>query len=688
MKHIRNIYLLIFIIILSTSCKKDDQNKDYKIIPLPFSKVKLTDNFWQPRMITERVTTIPVSLKNGQPAIDRLEMTGKFLRGESTEKPRPHRFITSDLYKVMEGAAYSLMIYPDTTLKRQIDKIIDIIAGAQEEDGYLYENHTCGNPRISEMGAKPYSWVVHSHELYNMGHLYEGAVAYYNATGKDKWLKIAQKNALHVNQVFFNGGDPKYNNGKPVNQAPGHEEIELALCKLYRTTGNRLYLDMAKKFLDIRGITYRPDGEGVMSPTYAQQHAPVSEQTEPVGHAVRAGYLYCAMADVDALTGRSDYSKALESIWNNLVNTRMHITGGLGAVHGIEGFGEEYELPNLEAYNETCAAVANVLFNYRMFLLHQDAKYFDIAELSLFNNALAGINIKGDLFFYENPLECDSIRTFNKGTTGRAEWFGTACCPPNISRLILQTPGYMYSYTSDEIYLTLYASCEAEIPLENSTVNIRQTSVYPFDGKAEIEISPEKSRHFSIYLRIPSWASQNKFVPGELYTYKDTLKQEIVLTVNNKQISYRMDKGFAVIDRKWEKGDKITLDLPMPVRFVKCHPAVENNSGRVALTRGPLVYCAEGVDNGGMVQRLFIPEIQSDDKIKVIPFTSGELKGIPSIIIGGKEVRDEAVNDTQITLIPYYSWNNRQTGPTMIVWLPESRDLVVNKFQKSDNTGN
>jgi len=272
-------------------------------------------------MITERETTIPVSLRNGQPAIDRLEMTGRFLRGESTEKPKPHRFITSDLYKVMEGAAYSLMIYPDTSLERQLDKIIDIIGGAQEEDGYLYENHSCGNPRISEMGEKPYSWVVHSHELYNMGHLYEGAVAYYNSTGKDKWLRIAQKNAQNINRVFFNGGDPKYNDGNPVNQAPGHEEIELALCKLYRTTGNRLYLEMAKKFLDIRGITYRPNGKGVMSPTYAQQHAPVSEQTEPVGHAVRAGYLYCAMADVDALTGRSDYSKALESIWNNLVNT-------------------------------------------------------------------------------------------------------------------------------------------------------------------------------------------------------------------------------------------------------------------------------------------------------------------------------------------------------------------------------
>lgn len=656
---------------------------DYKLIPLPFNKVKLTDNFWQPRMTTEKETTIPVSLKNAQAAVDRLEMTGRFLRGESDEKPVPHRFITSDLYKVMEGAAYSLMIYPDTSLERQLDKIIDIISAAQEEDGYLYENHTCGNPRISEMGERPYSWVVHSHELYNMGHLYEGAVAYFNATGKNKWLTLAQKNAMHVNQVFFEGGNPKYNDGKPVNQAPGHEEIELALCKLYRTTGNRLYLDMAKKFLDIRGITYRLDGKGVMSPTYAQQHAPVREQTEPVGHAVRAGYLYCAMADVDALSGKNDYTRALESIWHNLVDTRMHITGGLGAVHGIEGFGEEYELPNLEAYNETCAAVANVFFNYRMFLLHQDAKYFDIAELALFNNALAGINIKGDLFFYENPLECDSIKTFNKGTTGRAEWFGTACCPPNISRLILQTPGYMYSYTSDEIYLTLYAGSEAEIPLEKGKVYIRQTSDYPFDGKTVLELTPEKGRRFSINLRIPTWADQCKFVPGELYKYKDNSSPGFVLKVNNKKVRFKMNKGFAVIRRKWKNGDKIMLDIPMPVRFVKSHPAVKSNSGRVAVTRGPLVYCAEGTDNGGNVQRLFLPESLSGDEIKIIPFNSGTLKGIPSITLEGKEFRNGSVNDTRITLIPYYSWNNRQTGPTMTVWLPEKRHLVDNKFSES-----
>jgi len=678
---IKNAAILLLLIILASACSGTSQKNDYKIVPLPFNKVTLTDNFWQPRMVTERDVTIPFSLDNGQTAIDRLRLTGEFLRGEGKELPAPHRFISSDLYKVMEGAAYSLMNHPDPLLEERLDKIIDIIAEAQEDDGYLYENHTTGNPNVREMGEKRYSWVVHSHELYNMGHMYEGAIAYYNATGKDKWLKIAVKNAQHINKVFFEGGDPKYNDGKPVMQAPGHEEIELALCKLYRTTEDRLYLDMAKKFLDIRGVTYRPEGEGIMSPTYAQQHAPVTEQTEAVGHAVRAGYLYCGMADVDALTGRKDYDKPLQTIWSNLVNTRMHITGGLGAVHGIEGFGAEYELPNRDAYNETCAAVTNVFFNYRMFLLHQDAKYFDIAELSLFNNALAGINIEGNLFFYENPLECDGIRTFNKGTSGRAEWFGTACCPPNISRLILQTPGYMYSYTRDKIYFTLYAGSEAQIPLKNGNVNVTQLSDYPFDGKVEITLNPDKKQKFKVYLRIPTWSTDESFVPGDLYSYKDTLNPRVTVLLNGNPFEYNMEKGFAVIDRKWAKGDKISLDLPMPVRFVKSHPNVVNNAGHVAITRGPLVYCAEETDNGGRVQRLFLPETSvGNPNIRISPFDSGILKGIPRIEIKGEEIVNKMVSEVDITLIPYYSWNNRKAGPTMIVWMPETRDLAESQI--------
>ncbi|MDA0780416.1 MAG: glycoside hydrolase family 127 protein, partial [Bacteroidetes bacterium] len=603
---------------------------------------------------------------------------GDYLHGISDEKPRPHRYISSDLYKVMEGASYSLMNFPDKKLEAKLDSIIGYIDRAMEADGYLYVSHSVGNPNPTEMGEKPYEWVVHSHELYNMGHMYEGAVAYYQATGKDKWLKLAEKSAQHINKVFFEGGDPKYNNGVPVMQAPGHQEIELALSKLYRVTGNELYLEMAKKFLDIRGVNYVPDGEGTMSPTYAQQHAPVSEQIEPTGHAVRAAYMYSGMADVDALTGKTDYQNALNAIWGNLVNTKMHITGGLGAVHGIEGFGAEYELPNKDAYNETCSAVGNVFFNYRMFLLNKDAKYLDIAELSLFNNSLAGINIEGNRFFYVNPLEADGLKAFNHGIADRAEWFGTACCPPNISRLILQTPGYMYAHTEDEIYLTLYAGSEAEIPLKKGSVKLTQISEYPFNGDVKVNVNLAKEQEFAVYLRIPTWTGNDNFVPGKLYPFRNKVEDKVKIELNGEPIEVHVEKGFAVIRRVWEKGDEVHLNLPMPVRSVDSYPEIKDNNGRVAFTRGPLVYCAEEPDNIKEVQRLYIPELKNDFNSSISKFDSGILKGIPKVKIAGKQVVSKAeIEDKDITLIPYYAWSNRGAGKTMLVWLPEDKETSV-----------
>lgn len=670
------IILLIFVF----ACTKSEY-KDYPIVPVPFNQVKLTDKFWKPRIITERDVTVPFSLYNGQEAIDRLKMCGDFLHGISEEKPSPHRFISSDLYKVMEGAAYSLMNFPDKKLESKLDSIIGYIEGAMEEDGYLYISHSCGNPNPGEMGETPYSWVVHSHEVYNMGHMYEGAVAYYQATGKDKWLKLAEKNAQHINRVFFVGGDPKYNNGEPIMQAPGHQEIELALCKLYRVTGKELYLDMAKKFLDIRGTNHVPDGEGTMSPTYAQQHAPVSQQKEPAGHAVRAAYMYSAMADVDALTGKTDYQNALNAIWKNLVNTRMHITGGLGAVHGIEGFGAEYELPNKDAYNETCAAVGNVFFNYRMFLLHKDAKYLDIAELSLFNNALAGINMEGNRFFYVNPLEADGLKAFNHGIADRAEWFGCACCPPNISRLILQTPGYMYAHTEDEIYLTIYAGSEAEIPLKKGNVKLTQVSDYPFDGDVKVKVSHDKKQEFAVHLRIPTWAGNENFVPGKLYPFRNKVENKVKIELNGKPVEVNVEKGFAVIRRVWENGDEVHLSLPMPVRSVDSYPEIKNNNNRVAFTRGPLVYCAEEPDNIREVQRLYIPELKIDFESSISTFDDGVLKGIPKVIIEGKQVVSKTeVKDEDVTLIPYYAWSNRGEGKTMLVWMPEDEETSISSL--------
>lgn len=644
------------------------------ITPVPFNDVTLTDGFWKQRMQTELDETVPFSVKQCAPAVERFRRCAAYLRGEKTELPETHRFISSDLYKVMEGVAYALMARPSEELEEFMDSTIDLIGASQLDDGYLYISHICHNPNPAEMGEKPYSWVVHSHELYNVGHLYEAAAAYYQATGKRKLLDIAIKNARHVNRVFFEG-DPRYNDGKPIMQAPGHEEIELALCKLYRVTGDTLYLEMARKFLDIRGVTYRPEGEGVMAPTYAQQHKPVAEQTEAVGHAVRAAYLYTAMAQVDALTGRHDYDHALKAIWNNLVSTRMHITGGLGAVEGMEGFGAEFDLPNKTAYNETCAAVGNVFFNQGMFLESGDARYLDVAEVSLFNNALAGINLAGDRFFYVNPLEADGQRRFNHGLGGRAEWFSCACCPPNISRMILQVPGYMYAYGSDRIYLTLYGSSRTSIPLQKGGVSVEQRANYPFDGRVSITLAPGKAMRFGLCLRVPTWCTSNEFMPGGLYPFEDQETPRIRIRVNGQEADYRMEQGFAVVERRWKPGDKVELELPMPVRRVACDPRVKDNIGSTAITRGPLVFCAEEADNG-VVQQLCL----ADGKAVTGTFDDGVLKGLPRIEVPGERIApDGSQTQTPIVMIPYYAWCNRGDNQTMMVWLHDNARSVAEK---------
>lgn len=656
------------LVLWAIACMMPSAHSNAQVNPVQFDHVELTGGFWKARMRTELDVTVPFSVKQSAPAVERFRRCADFVAGKKTELPETHRFISSDLYKVMEGVAYSLMQEPNPELEAFMDSTIDLIAASQLPDGYLYISHICGNPNPADMGDRPYSWLVHSHELYNVGHLYEAAVAYYQATGKRKLLDVAIKNADHVNRVFFEG-DPAYNGGKPVNQAPGHEEIELALCKLYRVTGERKYLDMAKRFLDIRGVTYVPDGEGVMSPTYAQQHLPVREQTEAVGHAVRAAYLYTAMAQVDALTGRKDYEKALKSIWNNLVSTRMHITGGLGATEGIEGFGPEYYLPNKIAYNETCAAVANIFFNYGMFLAEKDAKYLDIAELSLFNNALAGISLSGDRFFYVNPLEADGHRRFNHGTGGRAEWFSCACCPPNISRLILQIAGYMYAYSDDEIYLTLYGDSRTTIPLGKVKVGVEETSGYPFDGRVRVVLTPERPASFKLKLRIPTWAGSTEFVPGGLYDYTASRKAASPeIRVNGKTVTCRMENGFAVVDRKWSPGDEVELALPFDASYVTCDSRVEDNRGAVAVVRGPLVYCAEEADNGCRIQELSL----NKGEASVSVFHEGIMAGIPSISVPGKRAVGSESEAKDVVMVPYYSWCNRGDNETMMVWMRDA----------------
>ena len=661
--NIRNLILASALASALVSCSTTEDVTPYEgaITQIPFQEVSLNDNFWRPRLTTQKQTLVPFSLDKTAYAVENLRRVGAYLRGERVTKPLegPY-YVASDLFKVMEGAAYLLTLEKDEALEQQMDEIIDVIAAAQAPDGYLYEHHIMPphlrNPR-NRAGEKPYTYVDHSHELYNMGHMYEGAVAYYRATGKRKWMDVAEKNARHINRVFFEG-DPAYNDGKPVMQAPGHEELELALVKLHQATGEKLYLEMAKKFIDIRGVTYSPNGEGVQTPDYAQQHQPVREQREAVGHSVRAMYLYSGMADVAAMTGDETLIPALDAIWHDIVDRKMHITGGLGAVAGLEKFGPAYVLPNVETYDETCAAVGNVFFNYRMFLMSGDAKYLDVAEVALYNNVLAGVNLAGNRFFYVNPLETDGERKFNHGNAGRAEWFSTACCPSNLARLIPQVSGMIYSYAEDNIYCGLYIGSQTEVPMAGGKVMLKQQTDYPFDGKISISVSPEaEGEEFTLWLRVPTW-SGDRFVPGELYDYADETDDKVIARVNGSKVRADIVNGFIPVRREWKSGDEVTLDIPMPVRYNVADERVEADRGKVSITRGPLVYCAEEPDNEQQVSSIAINEIGAQGSVEA--FAEGVLKGIPAITL--------AADATTLKLIPYYAWNNRGDGTAMNVW--------------------
>ena len=645
------------------------------IEPLPFHEVEMTSEFWRPRLITQRKVLVPFAFEKTEPGVSHLQAAADFLEGKKVEGHRPHRFIDSDLYKVMEGAAYLAQLQDDPELEEQFDRIVKVISAAQEPDGYLYPSHTTGvGTEKSMMGNKPYTFVVHSHELYNMGHLYEAAIAYYQATGKDQLLKVAEKNAQHVNKVFFKG-DPNYNDGKPIKQAPGHQEMELALVKLFKVTGKKLYLEMAEQFLEIRGKTYVPDGEGVMSPTYAQQHAPLEDQKEAVGHAVRATYLYSAMADIASLRKKNSYTKALHKIWANITDTRMHITGGLGAVHGIEGFGPSYLLPNADAFNETCAAVGNVLFNFRMFLAHKDAKYLDVAEVSLLNNVLAAVNLEGNKFFYVNPLEADGKYPFNHGTAGRAPWFGTACCPSNMARLLPQVQGMTYAHDKQNLYFAMYADTSTKINIAGTELKVSQNTNYPNEGLIKINLEPEKQAKFSMHLRIPTWTGE-QFVPGKLYKYINKNTENWKVSVNGKIINPKVELGFAVIERLWKKGDQVVLELPMPTRLNSCDNRVEENHDRISFTRGPFVLCAEEIDNEGATQRFFLTNKSplEQTKLSKVKLPSGSFIQVKSkanaLLENGKsEIRN-------LDLVPYYAWNNRKPG-SMTIWFPTNPKLAI-----------
>jgi DUF1680 family protein len=642
----------------------NEAKKDYPVQPVPFTDVRITDEFWSPRLETNRKVTIPYDFKKCEETgrVENFDVAGGQKEGAFQGK---FGFNDTDVYKVIEGASYSLILYPDAELEKYLDLLIAKIASAQTEDGYIY---TAGQikkkaeKQVWCLSEPRWSDLRNGHELYNCGHMYEAAVAHHQAMGSRSFLDIAVRNADLLCRVF----------GPGKNRAvPGHQEVEIGLVKLYRATGDEKYLKLAKFFLDERG---NAKGHKLYGP-YNQDHEPVVKQSEAVGHAVRAGYMYSAMADVAALTGDADYIKAMDRIWENVVSKKLYLTGGIGARHKGETFGDNYELPNKTAYNETCAAIANAMWNHRLFLLHGDAKYIDVLERIIYNGFLSGISLGGDRFFYPNPLASDGIYKFNQGSATRSPWFDCSCCPTNIVRFMPSLPGYIYAHRDDVLYVNLFVGGSATVRMKENKVQLKQQTRYPWDGNVKITVRPERSAEFAIYVRIPGWA-QDKPAPGDLYRYLNKSDKEVALKVNGKSIALDMDKGFARISRRWKKGDVIELNLPMPIRRVVCNEKVKENAGRIALERGPIVYCAEAVDNNRQALSITLP----DDAPLKAEFRRDMLGGVTVIIGKAKGLHPSEDNKSVVTkeqsflAVPYYAWSHRGVGE-MAVWLPRRDSL-------------
>ncbi len=615
---------------------------DYPFQPVPFTAVSIQDAFWLPRIETNRDVTIPYDFQ-------KCEETGRidnFLKAAG-KLDGPHtglQFNDSDVFKIIEGAAYALQVERDPVLEAYIDDIIVKIGAAQEPDGYIYTARTIdpAHPH-PEAGPERWSSLTMSHELYNLGHMYEGAVAYYQATGKRAFLDIALKSADLIGDVF--GPDA-------LHAVPGHQEVELGLVKLYRVTGEEKYLALAKFFLDERG---RPHGRALMQAAdnvgYMQDHIPVVEQREAVGHSVRAVYMYSAMADVAGLTGDQDYITAIKDIWENVVNKKMALTGGLGARHTGEAFGENYELPNLTAYNETCAAIGSIFWNFRLFLLEGKAQYFDIVERTLYNGFLSGISMEGNTFFYVNPLEADTQYRFNSDSTlERQPWFNCSCCPTNVVRLLPSLPGYIYAVRDDRLYVNLYIGSQTTVKVGGTDVHLALDTRYPWDGAVTLRVDPAQAARFMLSLRVPGWVTGQP-APGDLYHYVDATPGTVTLHVNGEAFAQPVKDGYLNIDRQWKAGDVVAIEFPMPIRRVVANPAADDLKGKVALERGPLVYAAEGIDNSGHALSITLPD--------GLALTAEQR---PDLLNGVTVIRGDG-----FLAIPYYAWGHRGIHE-MAVW--------------------
>ncbi|NLZ73372.1 MAG: glycoside hydrolase family 127 protein, partial [Bacteroidales bacterium] len=557
----------------------------------------------------------------------------------------------TDVYKTIEGASYSMQTYPDKKLEKYIDSILVIVAAAQEPDGYLYTSRTMNPKHPHEWaGSKRWEKVEDlSHEFYNLGHLIEGAIAHYQATGKRNFLDIAIKFADCVDREI--GPNPNQQ-----IRVPGHQIAEMALAKLSLITGEKRYLNLAKFFLDQRGYTSRTD-------EYSQAHKPVIEQDEAVGHAVRASYMYAGMADVAALTGDLDYIHAIDKIWENIVGKKYYITGGIGATAAGEAFGENYELPNMSAYCETCAAIGNVYVNHRLFLLHGESKYYDVLERTLYNGLISGVSLEGNGFFYPNPLE--SI-----GQHQRQPWFGCACCPSNVCRFIPSLPGYIYAVKDKNVFINLFMSNTTNLKVTGKNVSLEQTTQYPWNGDVTIGINKNSAGQFTMKIRIPGWV-RNQVVPSDLYTYSDGKRLKYNVKVNGEVVQSELIDGYFCIDRRWKKGDKIEIHFDMEPRTVKANHKVEADRGRIAIERGPIVYCAEWADNDFDVLSVFMnlnPKFEVEKKPDLL-YGINQLKTNAQILSYDDNGR-LTTKDVLLKLIPYYAWAHRGQG-SMAVWLPQ-----------------
>ncbi len=663
------------------ACSRPVSQPSYPVTPVPFTQVQVAaESFWGQRLEASRTVTVPL-------AFSKCEESGRYRNFVQARQqmdspvnlgfpPSGFPFDDTDVYKTIEGASYLLQVRPDSLLEAYIDSILVLVAAAQEPDGYLYTARTM-NPEHPHEWSGARRWEkeeILSHELYNLGHLAEAAVAHFQATGKRTFLDIACGYADCVVREV----------GEASGQAcvvPGHQIAEMALCRLYLATGERKYLRQARWFLDRRGKTQ-------VREAYSQSHLPVLEQEEAVGHAVRAAYMYAGMADVAALTGDASYIAAIGRIWENIVTRKLYLTGGIGATKDGEAFGPDWYLPNATSYCETCAAIGNVYVNHRMFLLHGESKYYDVLERTLYNGLISGCSLDGGAFFYPNPLESD-------GSHLRQPWFGCACCPSNLSRFIPSLPGYVYARRDEALYVNLYLPCTLRTQIGGRTLLLTQQTRYPWDGDILLTLdewgdgrSASGLQEMTLKLRIPGWV-RGEVTPGGLYTYADggrtgwsvSLNDGEPLSADGGPVSLTED-GYLTISRQWSAGDRLRLHFDMPVRLVRADERVEADRGRLAVERGPLVYCAEWKDNPGFSVR----EVSFDPASPMtvvhqeglpgweVPATSGLAGG--SVLPDGMDLIEARAyvgrRPVKLFLIPYYAWNHRGRGE-MIVWMQEKR---------------